>query len=402
MYINPDWLNRPSTQRLMRTLTERGGTSLFVGGCVRDALIGVPCDDIDIATSLHPHIVTDLCEAAGMAVKPTGIEHGTVTVICLGDTFEVTTFRRDVSTDGRRATVEYAATYGADAARRDFTINALYADAKGLVIDGTGKGLADLMQRRVRFIGKASDRIREDYLRILRYFRFYARFGEGLPDGDTMEDIFLHQHELFERVSEERIWAETKKILSVKDPVKAVGVMRRAGILSQLLPGSGDTRKLSMLVMHEGETYMPPRWQVRYVALCGTGEVFWKCSNQERRELALLAQYADEGYAPEIVAFRTKDHQISLDSYVLWACGNTHSVVDMLSDVDEAIRRGKEARCPLTAQDLLDAGIPKGPEIGTLLRRADRIYVRSDFTLTKDVIAKALDIRLEGDLPLRG
>ena len=179
------WLNAPETARLFAALTAGGGEARFVGGCVRNALIGAPVADLDIATDIVPDEVVRRLEAAGIAAVPTGIAHGTVTAIVDHKPFEITTLRRDVSTDGRRATVAFTTDWREDAARRDFTFNALYATAAGEVIDMTG-GLADLEARQVRFIGEPAHRIAEDYLRILRFFRFHAWYGRGELDSSGL------------------------------------------------------------------------------------------------------------------------------------------------------------------------------------------------------------------------
>ena len=169
--IKEAWVNDPDTQKVCAALTDGGAQALFVGGCVRNALLGVPVSDIDIATDARPERVVQLAEKAGIKAVPTGIDHGTVTLVSGGVPHEVTTFRRDVETDGRRAKIAYSDRVEEDAARRDFTMNALYARPDGTVLDPLG-GLPDLRARRVRFIGRAEDRIREDYLRSLRFFRF--------------------------------------------------------------------------------------------------------------------------------------------------------------------------------------------------------------------------------------
>jgi poly(A) polymerase len=186
MKVSGDWLTQAGTQSLCAALEGAGYRALFVGGCVRNALLGEPVADVDIATGATPENVTNIAESAGFKVVPTGFDHGTVTVIASGKPHEVTTFRRDVETDGRRAVVAFSTDITEDAARRDFTMNALYADRHGTVIDPL-HGLADLQARHVRFVGDAETRIREDYLRILRFFRFHAAYGdaaEGLdPEG---------------------------------------------------------------------------------------------------------------------------------------------------------------------------------------------------------------------------
>ena len=238
MQISGDWLTNPATQAVCAALTGAGAQALFVGGCVRNALLGLPVADIDIATDAPPDRVITLCNAAGLRVVPTGIEHGTVTVLSGDIAHEVTTFRRDVTTDGRRATVAFATDITTDAARRDFTMNALYARPNGTVVDPLG-GLPDLLARRVIFVGDATARIREDYLRILRFFRFHAWYAdpnagidaEGLAACAALADGLR-------QLSRERVSAEMIKLLGAPDPAPAVAAMAQAGILARILPGA--------------------------------------------------------------------------------------------------------------------------------------------------------------------
>lgn len=219
-------------------------------GCVRNALLGAEASDIDIATDAHPERVVELAAGAGLKAIPTGIEHGTVTVVSGGIPHEITTFRRDVETDGRRATVAFSDTVSEDAARRDFTMNALYARPDGTLLDPLG-GLPDLNARHVRFIGQAKDRIREDYLRSLRYFRFHAWYGDAAAgfDPDALDAIASNLDGL-ERLSRERVGAEILKLLAAPDPAPAIAAMRGAGVLGAVLPGADD-RSLAVLVSLE-------------------------------------------------------------------------------------------------------------------------------------------------------
>ena len=245
------WLEDPVTRAVCRALTGPGHQALFVGGCVRNALLGRPVADIDIATDATPEEVTALAGAAGLHPVPTGIEHGTVTVVAEGRPFEVTTFRRDVETFGRRAVVAYTRDIAEDAARRDFTMNALYAGPDGTVVDPLG-GLPDLLARRVRFVGDPAARIAEDYLRILRFFRIHAWYGDpasGL-DADGLAACAAAQGGLA-RLSRERVGAETAKLLAAADPAPAVAAMAAAGILARVLPGA-DATPLAALVHLEG------------------------------------------------------------------------------------------------------------------------------------------------------
>ncbi|HPU16779.1 MAG TPA: CCA tRNA nucleotidyltransferase, partial [Polymorphobacter sp.] len=236
----------------------------FVGGAVRDALLGVVVTDVDVATQLPPEAVVERLTAAGVKVVPTGIAHGTVTAVTPEIAIEITTLRRDVTTDGRRATVAFTDQWQEDAARRDFTINALYADPdSGEILDFFG-GMADLAARRVRFIGAPLERIAEDHLRILRFFRFHARFGNGAPDADGMAACTARANDLM-ALSRERIRDEISKLLAVTDPTPTVALMVDAGILRPVLPEivPDGTARLAALVVVEPE----PNWVRRLAAL---------------------------------------------------------------------------------------------------------------------------------------
>ena len=246
MNLQTQWLTRPETQALCAALEGAGYHALFVGGCVRDGIIGRAVTDIDIATDARPEQVMQITKAAGMKPIPTGIDHGTVTVVSGGIPHEVTTFRRDVETDGRRARVAFSKRVEEDALRRDFTMNALYADARGAVLDPLGTGLADLRARRVRFIGDPHDRIAEDYLRILRFFRFHAHYADRLggldPDGLA---ACAEMADGLAQLSRERVGAEMVKLLAAPDPGQSVAAMVQAGVLARVLPGA-DASRLSV------------------------------------------------------------------------------------------------------------------------------------------------------------
>lgn len=233
------WLTAPQTVAVLDALEAAGGEGRFVGGCVRDALIGRPVADIDIATPMTPQAVVDAVTRAGLKAVPTGIEHGTVTVVSSGRPYEVTTLRRDVTTDGRRATVAFTEDWAEDAARRDFRLNALYADRTGAVFDPIGEGVADAQAGRIVFVGEPERRIREDYLRILRFFRFRAWFGRGEPDRAALAACGALKDGIAQ-LSAERISAELIKLLSAPDPRAAVHLMADTGVLFEVLPWAGD------------------------------------------------------------------------------------------------------------------------------------------------------------------
>ncbi|HZV85345.1 MAG TPA: CCA tRNA nucleotidyltransferase [Brevundimonas sp.] len=231
------WLTAEATRAVMDALEAEGGPDCarFVGGCVRNALIGAPVDDIDIATTLTPERTERAIRAGGLKAVPTGIAHGTVTAVAEHRPFEITSLRRDVSTDGRKATVVFTDDWAEDAGRRDFRLNALYADGKGVLFDPTGHGVADAEAGRIVFVGDPDTRIREDFLRILRFFRFFAWYGRGAPDEAALAACRALAPAI-DRLSAERVSKELIKLMSAPDPVAAVLAMNGAGVLAAVLP----------------------------------------------------------------------------------------------------------------------------------------------------------------------
>jgi len=240
--ITAPWLTSPDTARLFDLFTQHGFQLLCVGGCVRNSLFGVPVSDIDMASDARPDDVIRMAEAAQLRVIPTGIDHGTVTVISGGTSYEITTFRSDVDTDGRHATVAFSNDHIEDAKRRDFTFNALYVGRDGTVLDPV-QGLPDIAARQVRFIGDAQARITEDTLRILRFFRFFAWYGD--PDGGIDPEglaACAQGAEGLEGLSAERIGTEMIKLLSAPDPSRAIAAMQASGVLARVMPGADEPR----------------------------------------------------------------------------------------------------------------------------------------------------------------
>jgi len=240
-------LSNPSTQKVCHALENNGAQALFVGGCVRNALLGAVVNHIDIATDAHPERVREIAQGAGIKAVPTGLAHGTVTLVSGSIAHEITTFRRDEDTDGRHATVAFSSDIAEDAARRDFTMNALYARSDGTVLDPLD-GLADLKSRRVRFIGDAHARITEDYLRSLRFFRFHAWYGDASlgMDADALAAIAAHLDGL-DQLSRERVGSEVLKLLGAEDPAPSIASMQQLGVLTRVLAGA-DSRALAPLV----------------------------------------------------------------------------------------------------------------------------------------------------------
>ncbi len=375
MKIAGDWVSHPGTQALCRVLEGAGHQALFVGGCVRNALMGVAVSDIDIATDALPQTVSMLAEKAGFRAVPTGIEHGTVTVIAQGRAHEVTTFRRDVETDGRHAVVAFSAHVAEDAARRDFTMNALYADRHGVVIDPLG-GLPDLRARRVRFVGDPAARIAEDYLRILRFFRFTAQHGD--PDaGIDAEGLAACAANIagLDTLSRERIGAEMRKLLAAADPAPAVAAMAQAGVLAQILPGA-DPRPLAPLVHLELDA--DPDWLRRLAAIGGQDVADrLRLSRAEARDLAALRDCIGSMESPAVLGWRMGVDRGS-DALLLRACVMEQPIgpFDMIE-----VGRGAAARFPVTAADLAPL---TGAALGARLKELEARWLHSDLRLSRD------------------
>ena len=239
-----DWLADPALHRVFEALD---GQARVVGGCVRNALMGFPIDDVDVATPLTPDAVTERLKAAGLKAVPTGIEHGTITAVADRRPFEITTLRRDVTTDGRNATVAFTDDWSEDAGRRDFRLNALYADLDGTIFDPTGQGIADAEAGRIVFVGDPETRIREDYLRILRFFRFFAWYGRGEPDAAGLRACAALKDGMG-RLSAERVSKELLKLLAAPDPRRTVRLMADAGVLALVLPAAGSLDLFAAMV----------------------------------------------------------------------------------------------------------------------------------------------------------
>lgn len=372
MKIGGAWIETPGTQAICAALTGAGWRALFVGGCVRNALLGVPVGDIDIATDAAPQVVADLCHAAGFKVVPTGIDHGTVTVIAAGLPHEVTTFRRDVETDGRRAVVAFSPRIEEDAARRDFTMNALYAAPDGTVIDPRG-GLPDLQARRLRFVGDPALRIREDYLRILRFFRFHAIYGDPMQGIDA--EGLAACAELAEGIaglSAERIGAEMKKLLAAADPAPAVAAMAQAGVLAQVLPGA-DARALAPLVHLEAGR--APQW-LRRLAVLGGADVAdrWRLSRHEARDLHRLRAAVESLESPAVLGWRLQAG-LAADAVLARA-----ALLEMPPPADwqAEVARGAVAVLPVKPADLMP-GLA-GAALGERLKEIEARWLASNLT----------------------
>ncbi|UWQ18114.1 CCA tRNA nucleotidyltransferase [Jannaschia sp. M317] len=375
MKVEGDWLTAPATQAVFAMLDRAGHRALAVGGCVRNALLGAAVADIDIATDALPETVMDLAHAAGLKPIPTGIDHGTITVISDHVPHEVTTFRRDIDTDGRHATVAFSTEVAEDAARRDFTMNALYADARGGLVDPLG-GLADLRARHVRFIGEAEARIAEDYLRILRFFRFTAWYGDpalGL-DGEGLAACAAGAEGL-DRISAERIGQELRKLLAAPDPGPSVAAMAQAGILARILPGA-EVTALPVLIHLEQRA----DWVTRLAALGGdVGRL--RLSRAELRALADVGGGARDGASAFALGDRLGAR--ACDAVILRAALMGQAVDP--TDLDLAAE-GAAVEFPLAAADLMPE--LSGPALGAALQAARAAWHDSGGTLDRTALRR--------------
>ena len=378
------WMQLAGTRRVLAALPG----ARFVGGAVRDGLLGLPVTDVDVATQLAPATVVERLNAAGIKTVPTGIAHGTVTAVTPEIAIEITTLRRDVSTDGRRATVAFTDQWQEDAARRDFTINALYADPDTGEIDDFFGGMADLAARRVRFIGAPLERIAEDHLRILRFFRFHARFGTGAPDADGMAACTTRANDLM-ALSRERIRDEISKLLVVTEPTSTVALMVDAGILCPVLPEilPDGAARLAALVPVEPE----PNWVRRLAALLPVDaalltEIAYRLrlSNDERRRLVATATRFD---AAEMWRFAWHDGAASaIDRLLLDAASHPEN----LGHAD-TLAHWQRPKMPATGRDLIARGVTVGPDVSRRLELFEAAWIDAGFPLDAGQVGALLD-----------
>ena len=374
------WMTEPATQGVLAALSDAGGAARFVGGAVRDALLGRPVGDIDIATPLSPEEVTLRLERAGITVVPTGIAHGTVTAVVPPRHFEITTLRQDVETFGRQARVAFIADWTGDAGRRDFTMNALFLDIDGRVFDPVG-GLEDLHAGRVRFVGDPATRIREDVLRLLRFYRFYAHYGRGEADG-AARAACTALAPLLPGLSGERVAAETLKLLAAPDPLPTLAMMAEDGVLAVLLPEAQRRDRLATLVPLE-PTPDPLRRLGAFVA----GDVAQlaerlRLSNEQRDRLTALAQPPwPIDLAGDDAVQRRAVYHLGVERYrdlVLLRAAETGEIERVA-----ALLALAESACPppfpLKGRDVTALGVPPGPEVGRLLAAVEAWWEEGDF-----------------------
>jgi len=394
----PAFLDDPALIAVLEALPE----ARVVGGAVRDALAGREVADVDLATPRRPQAVMAALKQAGLKAVPTGLDHGTVTAVSGGRGFEVTTLRRDVATDGRRATVAFSEDWAEDAARRDFTINAMSMDRAGQVFDPFG-GRADLAAGRVRFVGDAATRIAEDYLRILRFFRFWARYGTGAPDPEAMAAIRGGVGGLA-MLSAERVWSELRRILAAPDPSAAVALMAAAGVLGVVLPEGTEVARLSRLVALGA----PADPLLRLAALLAEGTDLGalaarlRLSHAERDRLARLRDPALR-LPPDAGAAAIRAALVAAEGAADVAAASWLTQAGAPDDPAAwTALRARIATTPvpvfgLEGRDVVALGIAPGPEVGRLLRLLREEWAADGYRAD----AAALRARLQALAPPR-
>lgn len=395
---NAPWRARPGMRQLLDALGAGSGETRYVGGAIRDTLLGMNVSDVDLATRFAPEVVMERLKSARIKAVPTGIEHGTVTAVIGGAPVEVTTLRRDVSTNGRHAEIAYTDDWQEDAARRDFTINALYADpATGELFDYFG-GLDDLEARQVRFIGDPLTRIAEDHLRILRFFRFHARFGRDEPDQASLDACARRANDLM-ALSRERIADELLKLLDLPDPAPTVRLMIRHGILAPVLPeiGAGGVDALQALVEREAAAGVFPEALRRLAALLPADPALAASLSARlrlskkaiKRIVSAARRQPGDGAQPRALAYRIGAEE-AVDRLLLGNgdSGRTAEAVRSLSGY-------ARPRFPVSGGDLIQMGLSAGPAVAATLQEVEREWIEGGFALDAEGLRQLARARVD-------
>jgi len=421
-----EWLMRASTQRVFQALTAKGHEARAVGGCVRDSLLAAlthnetddprsgkvgEAADIDIATTSSPEETVRLAETAGLRTVPTGLAHGTITIIADATPYEVTTLRRDVETDGRHADVAFTSDWAVDAARRDFTINALYANPDGSLFDPLN-ALPDLRARRVRFVGDPHQRIREDYLRILRIFRFFARFGKGRPEHESLEACVSERAGLG-RLSRERIGHEMLRLLVARGATSTLAVMAENGLLTEVLPVAPTIERFARYAALEEKLNLQAihpamRLAALTIAVDENAQRIGDALRLSNEQTRILVQWADAlRRAKDTGKERPDVDRTSILKRLLYRLGKDDYRRKILIDAALAAdhldfaeishelnlpERWTPPRFPIAGHDLLALGMSPGPELGDCLSALEIDWITSDFSLTESQLKERVVI----------
>ena len=375
------WLNEPRLQDVMRCITQAGGEVRVAGGAVRNALFNVVISDVDLATTLLPGDVVRVCKAAGFGVHPTGLEHGTITVVNRHQAFQITTLRKDMETDGRHAVVAFTDDWQADALRRDFTMNALYCNSNGKIFDFTD-GYTDILRHKIKFVGDPSARIKEDYLRILRFFRFHARFGRGAPDTAGLEACATLRLGL-KQISAERLRQELLKLLVAPRAVATLKTMAASGILKLIVPHTEKWRVVGRL---------PEDGILRLFVMAKTPDDLkesLRLSNDEAERIATLKAAPGVSLHLNAAAQRALLYRLGMAQWtdvvdLAWARSQAKLDNGQWKVLRDLPQRWPLPKFPISGKDLAKAGHLPGPELGAMLRRLEDFWVNADFAPTRD------------------
>jgi poly(A) polymerase len=393
--VDGDWLRSATMRRLFAAFP--AGTVRCVGGCVRDSLAGLKVKDVDLATSLTPDAMVERLKRAGIAVVPTGLKHGTVTAVVDHVPYEITTLRRDVETDGRHARVAFTDDWHADAARRDLTINAIYCDPDGRLFDPFG-GAADIAAGHVRFVGDPRERIQEDFLRLLRFFRFQARFGHGAPDAEALAACRELAPGLV-RLSAERVHDEIIKLLAGPRVAETVALMAEAGLLAHANPGLRNVDRLARLIAVEAQAAerlagVRPDPIRRLAALLdetdAAARARLRLSNREQARINAVYRREPPAMSARMTAVRARQliYDLGPERFrdrclMAWAADPAANAEGWLQQLAEA-DRWTAPEFPLTGRDVLALGIESGPAVGSLLGRVRRWWREGGFAADRD------------------
>ena len=383
MKISADWLSKPSTQLVMQILLSGGHQAFFVGGCVRNTLFGFNATDIDISTNATPKRVMELMNKAGLKTIPTGIDYGTVTVVADKQNYEITTFRKDIETDGRRAKVKFSGSVFEDAKRRDFSINAIYSEQNGTILDPLNV-IADITDKRIKFIGDPYLRIKEDYLRILRFFRFLALFGR---EDETYKKEIAAINDLrdgLDRISVERKSDEISKLFAAPNPKYSVFLMETAGINSKIFDNY-DYDSLDNLKKLEDRVEVSPSATRRLAAYTNDNlKSQLRFSNKIAKAHKVLREEAISKKDAAELSYRYND-KVALDIILVRSSLNSTEFVD---SVFSRIKLGSAAKFPIKSVDLVEYF--SGQKLGEMLSCLEQKWIESDFTLNKEMLMSTI------------
>ena len=384
------WLKQGALPRLLDVLDRDGEEARVIGGAVRNGLLGLDVSEIDVATTATPDEVEKRVVAAGFKAVPTGIAHGTITVVIGKHPYEVTTLRKDVETYGRHAKVEFGRDWAGDAHRRDFTINAFSVTRDGTVYDYAG-GLADLEARRVRFIGDARQRIQEDYLRILRFFRFHAAYGHDAPDAEGLRACILEREGL-DQLSRERVRMELLKLLVAPRAGATLSAMADAGLLLRVLGGVPYLAGFEKMAKVEAALALAPdatrRLGALGVMIAEDAERLWhrlRLSNAEHRRLAAMAAHwrtfsaASDERRARVLLYRLKEPAFSDCAMLAWARADGEGDAASWRALATVAERWQAPVFPIKAADFIARGVAQGPALGAALRAAEDAWIAADF-----------------------